>query len=224
MKRMLSNPILKDVIRIPVGPMKLVGDLSLPEDAKGLIIFAHGSSSSRLSPRNIYVSDILNYHHLATLLFDLLTEEEDSKIANRFNVDLLSSRVNQAIDWAVKNKMLTDVDIGLFGASTGAAAALKASVDNAEHIKAVVSRGGRVDMAYPVLDQVKAPTLLIVGQNDSGVREINEEAFLRLNCHKELAEVPHAGHLFEEPHALERVAELAVSWFDKYLGANNVSL
>ena len=222
MKRTLYDPSVRDVVRIPINGKMLIGDLAVPSEPKGLVVFAHGSSSSRLSPRNNYVGEILNHRHLATLLFDLLSEDEDQKIANRFNIELLSSRVLKAIEWISRYELVSGLDIGLFGASTGAAAAMLAAVTLDSPVKAIVSRGGRVDMAYPIIGRIKVPTLLIVGQNDSGVREINEEAFLKLSCHKELAEIPNASHLFEEPHALERVAELAASWFDKYLGGSDV--
>ena len=199
----------------------LQGDLSLPPEATGLVLFAHGSGSSRTSPRNQYVAETLQQEGLATLLLDLLTAEEEAVDVYtrqyRFDIPLLAKRLVAATDWALADPRTADLPIGYFGASTGAAAALIAAVDRPEAVRAVVSRGGRPDMAGPALAHVQAPTLLIVGGYDTPVIALNKEAFDQLPDGKEMMIVPRATHLFEEPGALEEVARLAGDWFRQYL-------
>ena len=201
---------------VTIGPMQLEGILTVPEPVMGLVIFAHGSGSSRLSPRNTYVAEQLQSRAMATLLFDLLTEEEASDRRNVFHVPLLASRLEEAVSWACCDLETAALSIGLFGASTGSAAALVASAANPE-IAAVVSRGGRPDLAGDALSQIRAPTLLIVGGADTGVLELNQDAFARLNCVKGLNVVPGATHLFEEPGALDEVVKAAGDWFAFHL-------
>jgi putative phosphoribosyl transferase len=208
-----------DPRRVTIGPMQLEGILTVPEPVMGLVIFAHGSGSSRLSPRNTYVAEQLQERAIATLLFDLLTEEEASDRRNVFHVPLLASRLEEAIAWSRGDPDTAALPIGLFGASTGSAAALVAAADNPDEIAVVVSRGGRPDMAGEVLSQIRAPTLLIVGGADSGVLELNQDAFAALNCEKHLHVVPGATHLFEEPGALDQVVEAAGDWFVRHLQA-----
>lgn len=217
MNSSINKVVLPAVVHIPVDGVELSGDLEIPADAKGLVIFAHGSGSSRLSPRNISVAQRLRTHSLATLLVDLLTEQEDRNYETRFDIDLLTERLVTITDWACHNDQTRGLPVGYFGASTGAAAALLAASANADVVKAVVSRGGRVDLAAAVLDTLAVPTMLIVGQNDHGVLELNEEAFLEIKAKKELAIVPRATHLFEETGALDRVAILAAQWFSEHL-------
>lgn len=204
-------------IKIPIADFELAGDLQVPAKAQGLVIFAHGSGSSRLSPRNRFVADFLNKQGLATLLFDLLTVQEDEDYANRFDIPLLAKRLQIVTNWLKTKKDLPVLPIGYFGASTGAAAALIAAADLGEQIKAVVSRGGRPDLAMAILEQVKSPVLLIVGGNDNQVIELNQQAYDKLNSVKELSIIPGATHLFEEPGTLDQVAEQAAAWFKKYL-------
>jgi putative phosphoribosyl transferase len=210
-------------VRITSGGVTLHGNLLIPERARGLVAFAHGSGSSRYSPRNQYVAEALRRAGLATLLFDLLTLDEEAEDLitgkQRFDIDLLARRLVGATDWLQSQEKTRRLRLGYFGASTGAAAALVAAAQKADIIGAVVSRGGRPDLAAPVLDRVEAPTLLIVGGNDFPVIEMNRQALVRLKVAKELAIVPGATHLFEEPGALERVAGLAGDWFTKYLAA-----
>lgn len=203
---------------IPVGDVALEGDLRVPDGANGLVLFAHGSGSSRKSPRNNAVAEVLRDRGLGTLLFDLLTEEEDRVRANRFDIPLLTDRLVGATRWAREQEEAAGLDLGYFGASTGAAAALRASVRAGDHVRAVVSRGGRVDMAEEALDEVRAPTLFVVGGDDEPVLGLNREAFDRLSCEKELAVVEGAGHLFEGEGELERVSDLAADWFVDHLG------
>ena len=205
-------------VRIPADGLLLDGELEVPARAKGLVIFAHGTGSGRLSPRNIMVAQRLRVHSLATLLVDLLSEDEEQDAEKRFDIDLLTERLTAVTDWARHDQLTGSLSFGYFGASTGAAAALTAAAYSDGDISAIVSRGGRVDLAGVPLKDVAVPTLLIVGQNDFGVLEVNEEAFLRLNGKKELSVIPRATHLFEEPGALERVAILAAEWFNEYLG------
>lgn len=210
-------------VAIPVGPRgaALHGDLTIPVGATGLVAFAHGSGSSRHSSRNRYVARVLNQGGLATLLFDLLTEDEevvDMRTRRlRFDIPLLAQRLVAATDWLLAEAPTRGLRIGYFGASTGAAAALIAAVDRREHVAAVVSRGGRPDLAEAVLARVEAPTLLIVGGLDNVVIELNQDALARLRCEKELRVVPGATHLFQEPGTLERAAELACEWFRGHL-------
>ena len=204
---------------VQVLPQGLQGDLCLPSTPRGLVIFAHGSGSSRLSPRNIVVARALNEHGFATLLFDLLTRQEESDRNNVFDIDLLSERLIGAIDWIKAQPVTNALPLGLFGASTGAAAALVAASRRPRAVGAVVSRGGRPDLAQPWLARVRAPTLLIVGGADMPVLDWNRAAHRELRCEKELVVVPGATHLFEEPGALEEVARHAARWFARHLRA-----
>lgn len=199
-------------MKIPLKNVTLEGDLSTPKNAVGLVIFAHGSGSSRLSPRNRMVAEELNKAGHATLLFDLLTEKEDSDSKMRFNIDLLTQRLVEVANYFQKEKL----KLGFFGASTGAAAALKAAAELGIKVSAVVSRGGRPDLAGSSLQKVTAPTLLIVGGADTVVIKLNSEAYDELSCDKKLAIIEGAGHLFEEPGTLAQAAHLAVKWFSKY--------
>jgi putative phosphoribosyl transferase len=203
-------------IRVDVSPgLVLPGDLAVPDGARGLVLFAHGSGSTRRSPRNVQVASALSERGLATVLFDLLTPEESSDRALVFDIPLLAERLLAATRAA--RDELPGLTLGYFGASTGAAAALWAAAELGEDVGAVVSRGGRPDLAEPRLPDVTAPTLLIVGGMDTQVLELNRRAQRTLRCPTELAIVPSAGHLFEEPGALEQVAELAGSWFARHL-------
>ena len=205
-------------VTIPAEGATLPGDLSLPDVATGAVVFAHGSGSSRLSPRNVEVADILQRAGLVTLLFDLLTEKEGLDRANVFDVELLARRLDLATEWLQAQPETRRLPIGYFGASTGAAAALWAAAGSGPEVGAVVSRGGRPDLAAPRLPLVKVPTLLIVGGADEVVLELNRGAALDLrSCEHELTVVPGATHLFEEPGALELVAELATRWFVRHL-------
>lgn len=192
-------------------------DLNLPDGAAGLVIFAHGSGSSRLSPRNRQVAGALNEAGLATLLFDLLTPEEEVDRRNVFDIALLAERLIVATRWARSEAALKALPAGYFGASTGAAAALRAAAALGDDVLAVVSRGGRPDLAAEALAAVSSPTLLIVGGDDREVLALNEQAAARLRCEHEIAMVPGATHLFEEPGALRRVADLATEWFLRHL-------
>lgn len=193
------------------------GILRIPENAKGLVIFSHGSGSSISSPRNNFVADVLSEANIASLLFDLLTEEEDSVYENRFNIELLTKRLIDAVKWTKTQQNIKNLKIGLFGASTGSASALKAAARIGSAIKAVVSRGGRPDLAIDEIEAVKSPTLLIVGGEDLQVIELNKLALNKLKTAKKLEIVSGATHLFEEPGTLEKAAELAKDWFKKYL-------
>lgn len=211
----------EDHVKIPLGSISLDGNLDIPEGAEGIVIFAHGSGSSRFSPRNRFVAGYLQSLGLATLLFDLLTPEEDEidrlTAQLRFNIELLAERLVGATDWVIGNPATSDLKIGYFGASTGAAAALIAASERPEQTSAVVSRGGRPDLADRVLGDVKAPTLLIVGSMDSPVIDMNKWALERLSSEKEMKLVSGATHLFEEPGTLEEAARLAGEWFRKHL-------
>ncbi len=196
----------------------LEGTLTLPENAGGVVLFAHGSGSSRFSPRNNYVAEILNDAGFATLLLDLLTRQEDLDHEMRFDIELLTGRLLEATSWLQSENRTRQMKIGYFGASTGAASALKAAAKLGKSISAVVSRGGRPDLASPEeLAHVVSPTLLIVGSRDDTVVELNREAFLNLGCEKEMKIIPGASHLFEEPGKLEQVATAAKDWFRRYL-------
>lgn len=201
----------------PLGDVTLMGDLHVPQDAQGLVLFAHGSGSSRKSGRNRAVASVLRSHGIGTLLFDLLTRQEDEVEDLRFDIPLLSARLTQVADRVHQDPRLTHLPIGLFGASTGAASALNTAAARPVIIKAVVSRGGRPDLALDACTKVLAPTLLLVGGLDGPVIDMNREAFTELRCEKELVIVPGATHLFEEPGKLEEVAELAVAWFGRHL-------
>ena len=206
---------------VRVSPYGLGGDLVVPENATGLIIFAHGSGSSRHSSRNRFVARELNRGRLATLLMDLLTPEEESVDLRtrhlRFDIGMLADRLVHAAEWAGSTAGIRDLTIGYFGASTGGGAALVAAAQRPERIGAVVSRGGRPDLAGAALPRVAAPTLLIVGGCDYPVIDMNEEAMRAMRCEKRLEIVPGATHLFEEPGTLERVADLARNWFQRHL-------
>jgi putative phosphoribosyl transferase len=207
---MMAN---RNVIDVSIEPRGLEGIVRLPKTPSGLIIFAHGSGSSRFSPRNNFVAEELANCGFAVLLFDLLTLNEAQDRRNVFDIPLLSSRVNEAIDWATASSEFHGVPIGLFGASTGAAAALVAAATEPQHVRAVVSRGGRPDLAAQQLPDVKAPTLLIVGGLDTEVLELNRYALQLLQCEKRLDVVPGATHLFEEPGTLEAVVSASADWF-----------
>ena len=208
-------------ISIPLAGMTLGGELHLPEDAPGIVLFAHGTGSSRHSPRNQYVARVIRQGGLGTLLFDLLTSEEERAEAStgrlRFNIPLLAGRLIEVTRWALGEAAGVPLNAGYFGSSTGAAAALMAAADLGETIGAVVSRGGRPDLAAGALERVTAPTLLIVGGDDTAVLRLNEEACDRLVCEKELRIVAGASHLFEEAGALETVAGMAADWFVRHL-------
>ncbi len=210
----------EEAVRIPAGEVTLSGDLTVPVDARGLVLFAHGSGSSRLSPRNRQVAAVLRRGRLATLLMDLLTREEESVDARtahlRFDIGFLARRLVAATDW-VQERMERGLPLGYFGASTGAAAALVAATERPAAVRAIVSRGGRPDLAGPVLARVQAPTLLIVGSLDHPVIRMNREALAQLTAEARLEIVPGATHLFEEPGTLDEVARLAQGWFERWL-------
>ena len=206
-------------VAVPCGVhLTLPGTLRIPEDPIGIVLFAHGSGSSRMSPRNRFVAEWLGTRGLATLLFDLLTDEEERNRENVFDLELLTTRLLAAARWVRSEAGLDGLPLGLFGASTGAGAALGAAGELRRRVAAVVSRGGRPDLVLPVLADVTAPTLLIVGGADEPVIEMNRRALTELGGPKELVLVPGATHLFEEPGALEQVADLASSWFVRHLG------
>ncbi|HTK86439.1 MAG TPA: dienelactone hydrolase family protein [Nitrospiraceae bacterium] len=204
-------------VQILLGQADLVGDLVVPEQATGLVLFAHGSGSSRLSPRNRYVAGLLNGAGLSTLLVDLLTIREEhidlQTREYRFNIGLLAERLIGLTEWQSAHPDLSDLSLGYFGASTGSAAALIAAAARPQHVRAVVSRGGRPDLAASSLPRVQSPTLLIVGGDDAPVIGLNQQALEALQCEKKLDIVPGATHLFEEPGALEAVARLAADWY-----------
>jgi putative phosphoribosyl transferase len=219
----MQHGTVVDAVRIPDGTELLDGDLRVPADARGLVIFAHGSGSSRFSSRNRQVSEFLNRGRFATLLLDLLTDSEEridvQTSEYRFDIPLLGRRVIAATDWATTHSALRELPYGYFGASTGAAAALIGAAARPQ-AAAVVSRGGRPDLAGDALPLVRTPTLLIVGGNDEPVIELNQGAMRRMRAVVELAIVPHATHLFEEPGALDEVQRLALDWFARYLDRN----
>lgn len=204
-------------VQIPAGSVLLNGDLVIPPEALGIVIFAHGSGSSRLSPRNQYVASVLQSAQIGTLLFDLLSPEEDENYETRFDIELLTERLLTATQWLHRKSFAKDLALGYFGASTGAAAALNAAATLGPMIRCVVSRGGRPDLAMPSLNKVISPTLLIVGGDDKVVIELNQEAYDQLPVEKQLAIIPGATHLFEEPGTLEEVARLAEQWFSRFL-------
>lgn len=206
----------QNAVTIPADHILLQGELTIPASAPAIILFSHGSGSSHRSPRNRKVAQVLQQAGFGTLLFDLLTAEEDTSFTNRFAIDLLTERLVAATRWVESLPETQDRRIGYFGASTGAAAALKAAAQ-LPSTGAVVSRGGRPDLAMDVLDEVKAPTLLIVGSLDTDVLAMNRQAFAQLNCKKQLEVVEGATHLFEEPGALETVCTLAKHWFKTQL-------
>jgi dienelactone hydrolase len=204
-------------VRIPMAGVEHAGVLGWPPEAHSLVLFAHGSGSSRLSPRNTFVAQCLQRRGIATLLFDLLTEAEDREYRTRFDIGLLTRRLLLAMAWVAQEPQLSALPLGLFGASTGAAAALQAAAARPTVVGAVVSRGGRPDLASADLVRVRAPILLIVGGADDVVINLNRQAYAALVGTKALEIVPGASHLFEEPGALERVADLAATWFSRYL-------
>lgn len=208
-------------IKIAIGTSHIKGDLKIINNSTLLVIFAHGSGSSRLSSRNQFVAEILNQAHISTFLFDLLTEQEEAIDQHtrefRFNIPLLAERLVLVTHWLQKNHKTTSMKLGYFGASTGAAAALIAAAQLPEHISAVVSRGGRPDLAGTFLSLVKAPTLLIVGELDYEVIELNNAAYKKLHCIKEVAIIPGATHLFEEEGTLKEASLIARDWFIKFL-------
>jgi putative phosphoribosyl transferase len=212
----VSTVLAREAVRI--GERQLPGTLQMPAQAVGLVVFAHGSGSSRLSGRNQRVAEALHLQQLATLLFDLLDSGEAASHRHVFDIGLLAARVLQALDWVEGRADLSGMPVGLFGASTGAAAALQAAAQRPQRIAAVVSRGGRPDLASDWLARVAAPTLLIVGGADTEVLDLNRRASRALHCKKRLEVVPGAGHLFEEPGALQGVAGLAAGWFAAHLG------
>ncbi len=210
------EPAAAAEVSVPAGDRSLAGVFSAPSAPLGVVVFAHGSGSSRLSPRNRMVSDVLNGHGFATLLFDLLTPEEAENRGNVFDIDLLADRLAAAVEW-VAATCGNNLPIGLFGASTGAAAAMAVAARPHPTVEAVVSRGGRPDLAGAHLDAVTAPTLLVVGGNDRHVLVLNRGALERMQGPAELAVVPGAGHLFAEQGALETVADMATDWFCRHL-------
>jgi pimeloyl-ACP methyl ester carboxylesterase len=211
-------PMVQVAVTIPAGDVALEGALVVPEGARGVVLFAHGSGSSRKSPRNTFVARTLRAEGVGTLLFDLLTVAEDADYERRFEIELLSRRLADGMRFVRDDPRTRELAVGLFGASTGAAAALQVAARFPGQVSAVVSRGGRPDLAGPAaLRRVEAPTLLVVGGHDYGVIELNEAAFAELRCPKELAIVPGATHLFEEPGTLEEVARLAATWFVRHL-------
>jgi putative phosphoribosyl transferase len=221
-----SRTVASREVRIPAGEVFLAGNLDTPPSATGIILFAHGSGSSRFSPRNRFVAGALHEQNLATLLMDLLTPEEEQVDLRsrhlRFDIRLLAERLVTAVDW-VRNQPDAPPGIGLFGASTGGGAALVAAADRPGQVRAVVSRGGRPDLAGDALVDVSAPTLLIVGGNDLPVIQLNREAMNRMTAEVQLEIVPRASHLFEEPGALEQVAGLAARWFTRHLSLMTVA-
>jgi dienelactone hydrolase len=217
----------EQLVQVPVGAVTLDGNLGVPAGARGIVLFAHGSGSSRHSPRNRYVAGVLREAGFATLLMDLLTADEETIDLRtqrlRFDISLLADRLVGATDWLAQNPETRDLTIGYFGASTGAAAALVAAAQRPDAVGAIVSRGGRPDLAGAALAHVRAPTLLIVGGNDIPVIGMNQEAMAQLHVETKLEIVPGATHLFEEPGALEEVARLAREWFERYLSGRQRS-
>ena len=219
--RIEGQEVEERLVRVPVDSIILEGNLGLPKSPLGVVLFAHGSGSSRHSPRNRYVANVLRKSGLMSLLIDLLTAEEEvvdmQTMHLRFDIGLLAKRLVGVTDWLLQNPDTRNLHICYFGASTGAAAALIAATERPDVISAVVSRGGRPDLAGPALHNVKAPTLLIVGGNDFPVIDINKDALEQLRCEKKMMIVPGATHLFEEPGKLEEVARLARDWFVQHL-------
>ncbi len=215
----MAQTITEEAVKIP--PAGLSGDLTIPAKAAGIVLFAHGSGSSRHSRRNRYVASVLQEGRLATLILDLLTETEEELDLQtrhlRFDIGLLAGRLREATDWLRHESATRRLPVGYFGASTGGGAALVAAAERPKVVGAVVSRGGRPDLAGPALRRVQAPTLLIVGGEDYEVIELNRQAIAEMRCEKELSIVPGATHLFEEPGTLEQVSKLALSWFRRYL-------
>jgi len=208
---------MENFVDIKINNIILKGSLNVPENAQGIVIFSHGSGSSRLSPRNRHVAEMLCKKGFATLLFDLLTVEEDLEYMNRFNSDLLTKRLEIVTKWVQENESTKGLPIGYFGASTGAASALCAAAHLKNEVKTVVSRGGRPDLAENALQNVESPVLLIVGGNDHIVISLNKDAMKEIRAKKELKIVPNASHLFEEPGTLDEVANLSIEWFKNEL-------
>lgn len=205
-------------VRIPVDSVELDGELVVPPSARGVVLFAHGSGSSRFSPRNTYVAKVLQQRGIGTLLFDLLTRDEDQNYETRFDIPLLTLRLLSVSAWLQTSVQTQKLKLGYFGASTGAAAALQAAAEMGDKVAAVVSRGGRPDLAGALaLARVQAPTLLIVGAADHGVIELNQQAHALMHCQKQLTLIPDATHLFEEPGTLEQAAGAAADWFAQHL-------
>jgi putative phosphoribosyl transferase len=221
MNQTVGKGIMEKPVRISLEHTILEGDLAIPHTAKGIVVFVHGSGSSRFSPRNRFVARYLQQDGLATVLFDLLTREEEEidnyTMKMRFDIGFLAGRLSAVTDWLASHKEMRDLAVGYFGASTGAAAALLAETRNHAAVQAIVSRGGRPDLAGPALRKVQAPTLLIVGGNDNQVILLNEQAMVQLSSTKKLVVIPGATHLFEEPGTLESAAQLASQWFRQYL-------
>lgn len=217
----MSKVKFHKVISVPIDNVVLEGELVIPPNSDSLVIFSHGSGSSRFSSRNNYVASVLQKKNISTFLFDLLTREEDEIYSNRFDIDLLSQRLAGITKYVSKLPECEELKIGYFGASTGAASAIYASILLPETISAIVSRGGRPDLAMDVAIDLQVPTLLIVGGFDTDVIQLNKKFYDRLNCEKAFNIVPGASHLFEEEGTLEQVAFLATSWFNKYLTTEN---
>jgi putative phosphoribosyl transferase len=213
---------INQIVHIPADGIKLEGALVIPSDAHGVVLFAHGSGSSRHSPRNNFVAQELQSAGMGTLLMDLLTPREDATYETRFDIDFLTRRLEHATQWLMEEPQSQSLDIGYFGASTGAAAALQAAATYGQSIGAVVSRGGRPDLTMSALGNVQSPTLLIVGGLDDIVIDLNREAYEKIKVEKHIAIVPGATHLFEEPGTLQEVARLAADWFKRYLGRSRV--
>lgn len=212
----MSDTEIKKILNIKIDLVNLEGELTVPQNAFGLVIFVHGSGSSRFSPRNNYVAKVLQEKNLATFLVDLLTKTEDLDYEYRFNIDLLTERIVKITEYLEEYEDTKGLKIGYFGASTGAAAAIKAAVMG-KNIFAIVSRGGRVDLADNELPEIKSPILLIVGEKDDFVIEVNKDALKKIKFTKKISIIPDATHLFEEPGALEEVAREASEWFTTYL-------
>jgi pimeloyl-ACP methyl ester carboxylesterase len=220
----MTQPLMR-AVQIPAGSATIHADLTIPDNALGAVLFAHGSGSGRHSPRNRFVARFLGKLYLATLLLDLLTEDEETADATtghlRFNIDFLAERLVFATDWLLRQTGTSALPMGYFGASTGAAAALVAAAERLKEVAAIVSRGGRPDLAGPALIRVEAPTLFIVGGNDTPVIDLNQQALGQLGAaQKEIVIVPGATHLFEEPGALQEVARLAGDWFFQHLNSH----
>lgn len=218
-KTRIEKNQIDQIVHIPANGSKLEGALAIPADAQGIVLFAHGSGSSRHSPRNNFVAQALQSAGMGTLLMDLLTPQEDATYETRFDIDLLTRRLERATQWLMDQPPRASLDIGYFGASTGAAAALQAAATLGKSIGAVVSRGGRPDLAMSALDRVQSPTLLIVGGLDDIVIDLNRKAYGKIKVEKQLEIVPGATHLFEEPGTLKEAARLAADWFKRYLGS-----
>jgi dienelactone hydrolase len=221
-KTTIEHNHVEEIVHIPANGVELEGAWVIPAGARGVVLFAHGSGSSRHSPRNNFVAQVIQKAGMGTLLMDLLTRQEDMDYENRFDIDLLTSRLERATEWIMKQPQSKSLDIGYFGASTGAAAALYAAATFGPAVGAVVSRGGRPDLAMAVLHRVQSPTLFIVGGLDDVVIELNQKAYRELTAEKKLLIVPGATHLFEEPGTLQEAARLAADWFKQHLGKDRV--